>query len=78
MSGQPQRSSLRNALNQSVGVIPKYKDLSSKRIDKIQQKEDYIMRGIYIEPIKIQVKKRKSYGNTKGSPKMRFKSNHKF
>jgi len=69
------RQSLRNAINHSVAE-PKYKDLSDKKIDRIQYREDSEQKGkkLKIVSLKLKISKKKSYKVDKGSPKMRFKA----
>ena len=69
------RQSLRNAINRSIAE-PKYKDLSDKKIDRIQYREDCEQRGkkLKVVSLKLKISKKKSYKIDEGSPKMRFKA----
>ena len=63
------RQSLRNAINRSVAE-PKYKDLSDKKIDRIQYREDCIQKGkkLKIVSLKLKISKKKSYKVDEGNP----------
>ena len=69
------RQSLRNAINRSLDE-PKYKDMSDKKIDRIQYREDCEQKGkkLKIVSLKLKISKKKSYKVDEGSPKMRFKA----
>ena len=69
------RQSLRNAINRSIAE-PKYKDLSDKKIDRIQYREDCEQKGkkLKVVSLKLKISKKKSYKVDEGSPKMRFKA----
>jgi len=70
------RESIRNAINRSLDLVPKYIDLSDEKIVELQYKDDCISKGLSPVVLSLKIKKPKTvnYKWLKGSPKMKYKS----
>jgi len=70
------RQSIRNAINRSLDLVPKYDDLLDEKIDELQYKDDCISKGLspVVLKLKIKMPKTVNYKWLKGSPKMKYKN----
>ena len=70
------RQSIRNAINRSLDLVPKYDDLSDEKIVELQYKDDCISKGLtpIVCKLKLKMPKKVNYKYLKGSPKMKYKT----